>query len=461
MPGVISREFLERVSRNVRAKALLADAKPVIVAVSGGADSVALLLALHGLGYECVAAHCNYHLRGDESNRDMRSVQALCSRLGIDLYVRDMDVSQRRRDTGESVEMACREMRYDWFADLLDRQRAQAIAVAHHREDNVETFFLNLVRGSGITGLGGMRWRNGYVVRPLLDFSRSEIETFLSDQGVEYVVDSTNAQNDFARNRWRNVVLPMIEAQFPGAIGGIVESIGHLSENREFYDESMEALRARYVKPRPDGGIDVDLALLVRSESKARLVLHHLLRGHGFNFTHIDNIIGCASKSGMHFRSADAFIDIDHGRMHVVPADIYDADIAVPHRYKVSLQRDILTPAHILVSEHAVSEFRPERDPNVAYFDISVIQGDASFVLRRWQRGDRMVPYGMPGSKLVSDIFASAKLGAAQKRDAWLLERNGEIIWAVGLRAGASFSISPDTRRFLRLQYRPKSQAGS
>lgn len=448
-------EFLDRVAQSIRDHGLLADSKPVIVAVSGGADSVALLLALHQLGYECVAAHCNYHLRGEESNRDMRSVQALCARIGLDLYVRDMDVSRRRRDTGESVEMACRALRYEWFADLLDRLRAQAIAVAHHKEDNMETFFLNLVRGSGITGLAGMRWRNGYVVRPLLDLSRGDIEAFLSGQEVDFVVDSTNAMNDFARNRWRNVLIPMIEEQFPGASAGIVESIRHLSENRDFYDASMESVRCRYVTDRPDGGFDVDLIRLVADEPIPRLVLHYLLRERGFNFTHIDNIVGCASKSGMQFRSADTLVDIDHGVMHVVPADVGAPGAEVCSGHRVSLARDILTPAHILISEHAVSEFRPERDPNVAYFDIAVMGGDASFVLRHWQRGDRMVPYGMNGSRLVSDIFASAKLGAAQKRAAWLLVRNGEILWVVGIRAGASFSISPDTKRYLRLQFRP------
>ncbi len=456
MPGYVSDEFLRRVARTIRAHQLFADAKPVIVAVSGGADSVALLLALHRLGYECVAAHCNYHLRGDESSRDMRSVQALCQRVGIDLYVRDMNVDRRRRATGESVEMACRALRYEWFADLLDRQRAQAIAVAHHKEDNVETFFLNLVRGSGITGLGGMRWRNGYVVRPLLDFSRGEIEAFLADQEVGFVVDSTNSQNDFARNRWRNVVLPLIEEQFPGAIEGIVESIRHLSENRDFYDASMEGVCQRYVTNRADGGFDVDLSRLVSAEPSARLCLHHMLRGHGFNFTHIDSIIGCASKSGMRFRGADGtHVDIDHGRMHVVPSDVAEAGQDVGEWFKVSLGRDILTPAHILISEHAVGEFRPERDPNVAYFDISIMDGNPAFVLRHWRRGDRMVPYGLTGSKLVSDIFASAKYGAAQKSAAWLLTRNDEIVWAVGLRSCACFSISPDTRRYLRLQYRP------
>lgn len=455
MPGSVSNEFLKKVARSIRVHGLFADAKPVIVAVSGGADSVALLLALHRLGYECVAAHCNYHLRGEESNRDMRSVQALCARIGLDLYVRDMDVDRRRRDTGESVEMACRALRYDWFADLLDRLRAQAIAVAHHREDNVETFFLNLVRGSGITGLAGMRWRNGYVVRPLLDLSRGDIEAFLADQGVDFVVDSTNARNDYARNRWRNVIIPMIEEQFPGSVSGIVESIRHLSENRDFYDARMDALRSRYVSDRPDGGFDVDLKQLVDDKPMARLVLHYLIRGKGFNFTHVDNIIGCASKSGMQFRSADTLVDIDHGIMHVVPADVAALSAEAGTGHRVSLARDILAPAHILVSEHAVSEFVPERDPNVAYFDISIMGGDATFALRHWQRGDRMTPYGMTGSKLVSDIFASAKLGAAQKRDAWLLVRNGEIVWVVGLRAGASFSVSPGTRRYLRLQFRP------
>ncbi|MCC8119327.1 MAG: tRNA lysidine(34) synthetase TilS [Bacteroidales bacterium] len=438
--------FIERLKYNIGRHGLLPDRKPVIVAVSGGADSVALLAGLHELGYDCVAAHCNYHLRGEESNRDMRAVQDLCAQLGVDLYVRDFDVEARQRATGESLEMACRALRYDWFADLLDRQRAQAIAVAHHREDNVETFFINLTRGSGITGLAAMRWRNQYVIRPMLDFSRQEIEKFLTERGIAYVIDSTNLESVYTRNRWRNQVIPAIEQMMPGAVEGILASLQYLAENRDFYEEQMALKRAAYQQ-----GREIDLAALMATEKHPRLVLYELLRGHGFNFSQIDDILASSGKSGLEFEGEGVRLELDRGMLLIIDEEVSFSASGM----RVSLARDILSPVHILISEHPVAQFKPVRDVNVAFFDISVIGRGANFELRHWQRGDRMAPFGMHGAtKLVSDIFAGAKMSAEEKRNAWLLTRNGEILWILGLRASELFSIGPETRRYLRLEYR-------
>ncbi|MCM1096190.1 MAG: tRNA lysidine(34) synthetase TilS, partial [Terasakiella sp.] len=213
---------------------LLSPGDTVVVGCSGGADSVALLCVLHALGYRCVAAHCNYHLRGEESNRDMRHVEALAGRLGVDLCVRDFDVDARRASTGESLEMACRELRYGWFDELADRERAAAVAVAHHREDQAETFFLNLLRGTGLRGLGGMAPRRGRVVRPLLDCTRAEIESYIHALGECWVDDSTNAGCDFARNRLRHRLLPLLDELRPGAVGYVVEAMERLREAESF-----------------------------------------------------------------------------------------------------------------------------------------------------------------------------------------------------------------------------------
>ena len=440
-------EFEKRLEGVLRRYGLLRPETPAIVAVSGGADSVALLAALVALGYDCVGAHCNYHLRGDESNRDMRHVQDVCARLGVDLYVKDFDVERRQRDTGESVEMACRELRYGWFNSLLDRLRAQAIAVAHHREDNVETFFLNLMRGSSIAGLTGMRRRNGYVVRPLLDFSRTEIEEYLRDRGIGYVTDSTNASCDFARNRLRNVVISALEQAFPGATDGILESIRLLTANRRLYDSAMAARVAKYKTD-----TEIDLRALISGEEDPELVLYEILRPLGFNATHVANILRSASSSGLHFESAHTTLELSRGRLSVVARTDGEADDV----FTVNLRRDILSPVNILISERAVTEFKPVRDPDTAYFDAAMLEGEPEFALRRWRRGDRMVPFGMTGSRLLSDIFSDAKYAAADKRRAWVLTRNDEIIWIPGLRQSAQWAVSPETKRYLQL-WRKKS----
>ena len=212
----------------------------ILIALSGGADSVALLLALHRLGFMCVAAHCNFHLRGEESRRDMLFCRELTGRIGVDLHVRDFDVESRRKSHGESVETACRELRYRWFADLADAEGAQAIAVGHHMEDRVETFFLNLLRGAGIVGLTSMRPRNGAVVRPLLELSRRQIEEYVAACNENFVTDSTNSDNAFRRNAIRNRLMPLLNEISKDATDAVFRSISNLESARDIFTDAIE-----------------------------------------------------------------------------------------------------------------------------------------------------------------------------------------------------------------------------
>lgn len=416
----------------------------VIVAVSGGADSVALLAALCELGYDCVAAHCNFHLRGAESTRDMRHVEELTHRLGVDLYVKDFDVAARQRATGESVEMACRDLRYQWFDELLDREYAQCIAVGHHREDQAETFFLNLIRGSGVAGLAGMRYRNEHVVRPLLDVSRADIEAYLKGRGLEWVNDSTNAECNYARNRVRNRLLPLLEELFPGGTDGVLRSMSILRENAGFYTEAIRAAAMRYA----DGDGGMDLAEL-SGEPFAGAILYEYLRGEGFSRRQTDDMLAAATRQGGTFAASEEHVrEVDHGMLRAPRASHRSGDDAV----EVNPARDIFEPLRIEVSRHNVAEFAPKRDPHTIYIDVRALEGNARWELRHWRRGDRMRPYGMNGDKLLSDIMADARLSAESKRQLWLLTRDGEIVWAVGLRASGLYTVGPGTVEYLQLK---------
>lgn len=429
----------------------------VVVGVSGGADSVALLFSLRRLGYDVRAAHCNFHLRGAESARDMRHVEALCEALDVDLYVKDFDVPARMKATGESIEMACRSLRYEWFASLLDREYAQALAVGHHREDQAETLLLNLLRGTGPAGLTGMRPRRTdgpgglTVVRPLLERSRAEIEDYLRALGVEWITDSSNNSDDFRRNRIRHHLLPLMEELLPGALDGILRTASQVADAVGLYNNRIDALRARFLA---DGSLDV-LGLADELREHAAMGLWELLRPLGFNMTQAANILAAAKAgaSGQTFTAPGRVGELSRGILSI-SSGAGPREMSAAEAWPVDLRRDVVVPLRINVSLHPVTDFAsetPDRSSRTAFIDARAVES-GRWELRRWRHGDRMTPYGMRGSKLLSDIFAGAKLDARAKREAWILTRDGDIVWLPGIRNSALFTVGPDTRRYFRLE---------
>lgn len=439
----------EHINRTIERLKLLRRSSPVVVALSGGADSVALLSVLSAIGFETIAAHCNFHLRGPESMRDMRHAEAIAEKLGVNIHVRDFNVGRRRKVTGESVEMACRELRYEWFGTLLDRNRAQAVAVAHHREDNVETFFLNLLRSSGIDGLTGMAWRRDYVVRPMLDVSRGEIESYLADKGLDYVTDSSNSSNDFKRNRLRNLIIPLLEKEFPGATDSILKVMANLSETRRLAEDAVEMWNER--SQGGDDLINVSELIELTGREKARTIVFERLKSLGFNWSQTDSIIDStvSRRSGRHFQAKTWVAELDRGILSLRP----QFNIESKKSYQVRLDRDILTPVNIEVSFHNITEFLPDRDTSTVYFDEAILSGSPVFEIRHLRTGDRIKPFGAERPVLISHLMKNAHYSAEQKRSAWVLTRNDEIIWSIGLRASALFSLTPVTKSYIQLRF--------
>lgn len=442
-------EFKTIVRRTLGERLQLRADLPIVVAVSGGADSVALLAVLCELGYQCVAAHCNFHLRGDESTRDMRFVEDLTEKMGVDLYIKDFNVGGAMASTGESVEMACRRLRYEWFDELLTILRADDVAVGHHREDNVETFFLNLARGTGIAGLTGMTYRRDHVVRPLLDCSRSQIEQYLKERGLGYVTDSTNAEDHYRRNKIRNRLLPLFDELIPGACEGVERSMRMLREARSVYDSAVAAKAALYgtLESR-----EIDLEAL-SADKDARLILFEILRPAGFTMSQVEDMLGDVSRSGATFASPAGMevAELSRGRLYLRSAA--DSD-CIATEYELDLSSDIVDPVRISVDRsHNVKDFSPVASPDVLYLDGSALEGSPRWVLRKWRRGDRIKPFGMSGTRLVSDIFSDAKMTAQQKRDAWILTRDERIVWVPGVRTSGHFPVTKRSKSYVVLRF--------
>ena len=420
---------------------LMIQSKPVLVALSGGADSVALLRLLLEAGCKCHAVHCNFHLRGEESMRDEVFVRQLCQQLGVPLQVKDFDVAAYQRLNGGSVEMACRELRYQWFDQERQRQGCAVIAVAHHADDQVETFFLNLLRGTGIKGLTGMERLKGNIWRPLLSVTRKELINYLNKLGQDHVTDSTNAANDYRRNRLRNIVLPILEQQFPNSCDRILDTMANLS-----LDQAL--LSAMVNQALPDSQhIVIDK---LQDNPYATALLFHRIRHHGFNRAQCEQIIDAVvhGHTGRRFHG--------HGNLLVVNRKSIDIE-PIAHQEESEIELDLNTgiqnPVSVTIcrGDAPFSPLMCDGKRKVAF--SKRIFDSKRIVLRHWRRGDRIRPFGMRGSKLISDLFTDLKLDHAAKQNVWLMEADDEILWVLGYRASALYPVPRESQDYLILTF--------
>lgn len=425
------------------------EAGAVGVALSGGADSVALLGVLHELGYDVVALHCNYSLRGEESDRDERVAREVCERLGVKIEVTRPDVGETMRKYGESVEMACRRLRYDWFAEVMAANGLKAIALGHHREDNVETMLLNLLRTTGLRGAKGMEpWSEGKM-RPLLECRREEIERYVELKRLPWITDSTNEVNDVKRNRVRNIVIPVIEEQFPGAGERLGRSIENLRDDYDFMREQLDRLVNECATP--DGGLDLR-RLKVLTACGHHAVRHHGA-SHGMTMEQAREVVVSADSSGKWWRMADGVTAYnDHGVLRYAADDqegngIVFTDFNDPRLREAGLTVEWLT-------REELDERGLKAPKGTIYLDAESVAADgATLEWRRWRQGDRIQPFGMGGrSRLVSDIMNDAHLSLEDKRGVRVLVRNGVVLWAAPLRGSVHHAVTDGTRMVIGLR---------
>ncbi len=415
--------------------------KQVLVALSGGADSVALLRLLLEAGISCHAAHCNFHLRGEESMRDERFVRNLCLQLDVPLAVKDFDVAAWQQEHRGSVEMACRELRYAWFKQLCDQHGYDLIAVAHHADDQVETFFLNLMRGTGLRGLTGMKRLNQGIWRPMLGVTRNDITDYLATIGQDFVTDSTNAQNDYRRNRIRNTVLPLLEQHFPNARARILDTMHNLTDDQELLEYAAQDYIHDYQS--------IDITDLC-NHPHAPTLLYHRIRHLGFNRDQCRQAVEAARQghSGAHFTVGNHVLAVNRKTLNVKPLH-HDHGVEIP--IDVKEEKELYSPIHLTI-QHGGEPFKPQMcDGRVRVAFNTRLLDCRRIVLRHWRQGDRFQPFGMKGTKLLSDLFNDLKLDYYDKQNAWLLEADGKIIWVIGHRSSAHFTVETDSHDYIIL----------
>ena len=378
-----------------------------IVALSGGADSVALLLLLKEHGFNVHAAHCNFHLRGAESDGDEVFCVELCRQLGVELHRAHFDTREYAELHKVSIEMAARELRYRWFEQLRQDMGAAGICVAHHRDDSVETVLLNLVRGTGLRGMTGIQPRNGSILRPLLCVSRAEIEAFLSGRGQKHVTDSTNLETDVLRNKVRLQVLPLLRELNPA----VSENIQRTAENLVEAQEVLDAILTNY-----NSSNVLELSELDKYGS-SEYVVFEWLKNYGFNGSQVRQILN-ADSGGIVSSASGYDVLKDRTRLVVEKTDVtFQA-----HRNVISMpSKRIVVPEEgtYIWDENRKVRVRKcavyvSKDPYVATLDADKVA--FPLTVRRVEEGDWMVPYGMKGRKLLSDLMTDLKMNVFEKR---------------------------------------------
>lgn len=423
---------------------LLTENRPVLVGVSGGADSIALLTILVESGYSCIAAHCNFHLRGDESLRDEQFVREYARKLDVPFLMTDFDTRKYATSRRLSIEMAARELRYDWFEEQRVATGAQAIAVAHHRDDSVETLLMNLVRGTGIRGLSGIRPKNGFVVRPLLAVSREDILEWLARRGLRYVTDSTNLSDAYTRNFIRLRVLPLLKEINPSVKNSIARTSEHLSAVEAIHLHVVEEARNTVVKQ----GDRLSIATLMHYPSPDA-ILYELLKTYDFTRQVAEDVyLSLTKESGKTFFSSTHRLIKD--RDYLLLSPLVKEEVC---EYTLTGGEKVWSGPVELSFEKIVikKDFHIRKDKNIAYFDYDKLS--FPLTLRTWKEGDWFIPFGMKGRKKLSDYFSDHKFSRFDKERTWLLCSGDAVIWIVGERSDDRFCLDKTTKSVLVVNF--------
>lgn len=423
---------------------LLAEGEKVILALSGGIDSMVLADLLLKSKVEFVAAHCNFHLRGEESDGDEKFVRGFCEKNGIQYFVKHFETEKFAKEQGLSIEMAARDLRYAWFEELRQQLGYNKIAVAHHADDQAETFFINLLRGAGLRGLKGMLPQNGVIIRPLLWASREQIRRYAVENQIVWREDHTNAESVYLRNKIRNQLLPVFDELQPEARQGLYKSLEHLASENELYRELLKKKLSTIVKT----DTETPHTSYLKPPTSYQL-LFEWLRNYGFNADQCRFIYEAIGTGiGNHYYSPTHRLVIGRSELQL-------SEIKEDGNEEVQVvvgEKELFSPIHLKFAQfEKFADFTIDKSRKVAQLDFDKLK--FPLTLRHWRHGDRFHPLGMKGSKLLSDFFVDQKFTEQQKSSVWLLtSSDGDIVWAVGWRIDDRFKVTNATKNIFVCQ---------
>ncbi len=439
--------MIERVKDFIRDSDLLKTDDKLLLAVSGGVDSMVLLYLLMRLDYKVSVAHVNFQLRGNDSDLDEEIVRKTCDNLGVPFYCKRAALEMSEG----SVQMEARKVRYEFFDDLIEAHGFDKIVTAHHLNDSLETVLLNLSKGTGIAGLTGIAAVNGKVVRPMLCLTRGEILDFANEHGIVWREDATNKESKYQRNLIRNEVIPRLEALNPSLITTFTSTLERLQGAQEVLESEVHKIKSKYLEP----GDPMELHLSwMDSSKKSQVLLSELLKQFGVSYSQ-SREIAQNTDSGKQFNTPSYRINRDRNKLLIKSQTVtsyQEVTISGLGHFrwgKISILLEVLDRDQI----------RLDAGTHLAHFDAKMM--DFPIKVRSWQQGDLFTPLGMTGTKKISDFFIDEKVPVLSKEEIPIFEFEGVIVWVGGHRISESFKVTSATEKVLRLtlvqDYDPKN----
>ena len=459
--------MLEQFQAYINRYHLIGEGDKLVLALSGGIDSMVLADLLLKAKVEFVAAHCNFHLRGEESDGDEKFVREFAEKHGIQCFVKYFETEKYAAENGISIEMAARDLRYAWFEELRQQLGYDKIVVAHHADDQAETFFINLLRGAGLRGLKGMQPQNGVVIRPLLWASREQIRQYAIENQITWREDHTNAESVYLRNKIRNQLLPAFDELHPEARQGLYKSLEHLASENELYrtllkeklsclveeQDGVSVIARRNDEAIQNNTLDCHATLANRRfdevNAQSEQLLFEWLRQYGFN-TDQCHFIFEAMETGIGNKYYSPTHQLVIGRDGLELSEIKSV---IDEEVQIEIgEEEIPSPVHLQFSKlEKTADFVLDKSSEIAQLDFDKIR--FPLTLRHWRHGDRFHPLGMKGSKLLSDFFVDQKFTEWQKQHVWLLvSAEGDILWVVGQRIDDRYKVTAETKSVFRCE---------
>ena len=414
--------------------------KRLLLAVSGGVDSMVLVYLCHQLQLSFAVAHCNFQLRGDESDEDEQFVKVICEELRIPVFTQKFVTGAFAEAHKLSIQVVARKLRYEWFDSLLLNHDYDYVLTAHQLDDSLETFIINLTRGTGLNGLTGIPEQNDKVIRPLLVFSRQEIEAFAVENKILWREDSSNASDKYLRNKLRHHVLPVLKELNPNLLSAFEQTVAHLKEAQSMVDDASQIVYRKVVED-IDGQMKINLSILMELPNY-RAYLFQWLQPFGFtDWKSIYDLV--EAQSGKQVFSATHIVLKDREQLIVYPIqeahkEVYyveegQTDVKIPLKLRFCKTDDI--------SNHTTNTIFVDED-----------QLSYPLTIRKWEAGDVFYPMGMTGKKKVSKFFKDEKYTLPDKSNTWILCSDNQIVWIIGKRADERFKITKQTNNILQIQ---------